>query len=96
MLTLIPLDEYQAKLEHLAELAEALPEFSERPGGTWLYRQILSEVDVLSIIAWEYYIEAVKARIAMQTRYEFYGLDMPTDIPDGDGSESGRGGGDDV
>jgi len=62
---LIPLEEFQRRLYHLAELADALPEFAARPGGTWLYHQILTEIDQLSVIGWEYWCEAVKVRHTM-------------------------------
>lgn len=69
LVTLVTLGEFQARLVHLGVLAEELPGFAATPGGTWLYRQISTEVDQLAIIAWEYWMEAEKARHAIERRY---------------------------
>lgn len=48
----------QARLFHLGWLGEELPAFVATPGGTWLFRQIVSEATAVAAIASQYVAES--------------------------------------
>jgi hypothetical protein len=63
----------QTRLFHLAYLGEELPEFVTTPGGSWLFRQILTEAGQVAAIAAAY--------IAECKRDPFTGAPVPGALP---------------